>query len=71
MSSPNNGEIRIDAGSDATRLRNIRDYLRWLYLKRISKHGIDASFRLSLESSMRHASNAIDARLPSGVLTLT
>lgn len=58
--------IRIDSSSAATRLRNIRDYLKWLCLARISKHGIDASLRLSLESSIQYTSNAIEARLPSG-----
>ncbi len=59
-------EERIDGSSAATRLRNIRDYLKWLCLARISKHGIDASLRFSLESSIQHTSNAIEARLPSG-----
>ena len=59
-------DMRIDSSSAATRLRNIRDYLKWLCLSRISKHGIDASLRLSLESSIQYTSNAIDARLPSG-----
>lgn len=59
-------EMRIDGSSAATRLRNIRDYLKWLCLARISKHGIDASLRLSLESSIQYTSNAIEARLPSG-----
>jgi integrase len=64
--SPNNNVLRINSGSAATRLRNIRDYLRWVCLARISKHGVDASLRLSLESSVQYTSNAIDARLPSG-----
>ena len=59
-------EIRIDGNSAATRLRNIRDYLKWLCLARISKHGIDASLRLSLESSIQYTSYAIEARMPSG-----
>lgn len=62
----NNDEMRIDGRSAATRLRNIRDYLKWLCLARISKHGVDTSLRLSLDSSMQYTSNAIDARLPSG-----
>ncbi|MBX9675959.1 MAG: site-specific integrase [Methylotenera sp.] len=61
-------EFLIDGGSAATRLRNIRDYLKWLCLCRMSKHGIDASLRLSLESSIQYTSNAIDARLPSSIL---
>ncbi|NOU40367.1 MAG: site-specific integrase [Methylotenera sp.] len=64
--SSNNDEMRIDGSSAATRLRNIRDYLKWLCLSRISKHGIDASLRSSLESSIQYTSNAIEARLPSG-----
>ena len=62
----NNNEMRIDGSSAATRLRNIRDYLKWLCLARTSKHGIDTSLRLSLESSIQYTSNAIEARLPSG-----
>lgn len=61
-----NKEIRIDASSAATRLRNIRDYLKWLYLTRISKHGVDTSLRLSLDSSIQCTLSAIEARLPSG-----
>lgn len=63
--SSKNEEIRIGASSAATRLRNIRDYLKWLSLARISKHGIDTSLRISLEKASQHTSNAIDARLPS------
>ena len=59
-------EIRIDGSYAATRLRNIRDYLKWLSLTRISKHGVDVSLRLSLESSFQHTSDAIEARMPSG-----
>jgi len=58
-------EVEIDPGSAATRLRNIRDYLRWLAIARMSKHGIDASLRITLESSTQYISHAIDARLPS------
>jgi len=58
-------EVEIDPGSAATRLRNIRDYLRWLAIARMSKHGIDASLRITLESSTQYTSHAIDARLPS------
>jgi len=58
-------EVEIDPGSAATRLRNIRDYLRWLAIARMSKHGIDASLRMTLESSTQYTSHAIDARLPS------
>lgn len=59
-------DMRIDSSSAATRLRNIRDYLRWLCLSHISKHGIDVSIRLTLESTIKYTSNAIEARLPSG-----
>lgn len=65
MRSAGSTEVEIDPGSAATRLRNIRDYLRWLALARISKHGIDASLRMTLESSAQYTSHAIDARLPS------
>ncbi len=58
-------EVEIDPGSAATRLRNIRDYLRWLAIARMSKHGIDASLQITLESSTQYTSHAIDARLPS------
>lgn len=61
----NNDEMRVDASSAATRLRNIRDYLKWLCLARISKHGVDKLLRLSLDSSVQYTSSAIDARLPS------
>ena len=61
-----NENIRIDASSASTRLRNIRDYLGWLTLTRISKHRVDASLRLSLESSIQYTSSAIEARMPSG-----
>ena len=64
--SSNKDETRIDGSSAANRLRNIRDYLKWLCLARISRHGIDASLRQSLEASIQYTSNAIEARLPSG-----
>ena len=66
MRSPGHAGVEISPDSAATRLRNIRDYLSWLAMDRMSKHGIDASLRLSLESSRYHTSHAIDARLPSG-----
>ncbi|EQD32360.1 integrase family protein [mine drainage metagenome] len=65
MKSAGLPEIEIDPGSAATRLRNIRDYLRWLAIARMSKHGIDASLRITLESATQYTSHAIDARLPS------
>lgn len=65
MKSAGLPEVEIDPGSAATRLRNIRDYLRWLAIARMSKHGIDASLRIALESSTQYTSHALDARLPS------
>lgn len=65
MKSAGLPEVEIDPGSAATRLRNIRDYLRWLAIARMSKHGIDATLRITLESSTQYTSHAIDARLPS------
>ncbi|MDO8208353.1 MAG: site-specific integrase [Gallionella sp.] len=65
MKSAGLPEVEIDPGSAATRLRNIRDYLTWLAIARMSKHGIDASLRITLESSTQYTSHAIDARLPS------
>lgn len=59
-------EMRVGGNSAATRMRNILDYLKWLCLLHISKHGINPSVRLSLESSIQYTSNAIEARLPSG-----
>ncbi|MES2580517.1 MAG: site-specific integrase [Pseudomonadota bacterium] len=64
-SSSNIEEITIDAISVATKLRNIRDYLKWLCSDRFSKHEITSTLRVSLESSILHTSNAIEARLPS------
>lgn len=63
--------MRIDGSSAATRLRNIRDYLKWLCLTRISKHGVDVSLRVLLESSIQYTSSAIEARLPSGAYNLS
>lgn len=65
MKSAGPPEVEINPSSVATRLRNIRDYLRWLAIGRMSKHGIDASLRITLESSTQYTSHAIDARLPS------
>jgi len=62
----NIGEIRINNFTAANRVRNIKDYLIWLCSVRTSKHGIDLTLRLSLESSIKYISNAIEARLPSG-----
>jgi len=65
MKSAGNAEVEIDPNSAATRLRNIRDYLRWLTLARMSKHGTDATHRMALESSTQNTTHAIEARLPS------
>ena len=62
----NNDKVGIDGSSAATRLRNIRNYLKWLCLTRISKYGVDESLRLSLESSIQYTSSTLEARLPSG-----
>lgn len=59
-------DISVDPSSAATRLRNIRDYLKWLCTVRILKSGIDLTLRTSLESTLLYTSNAIEARLPSG-----
>lgn len=69
MKSAGLPDVEIDPSSAATRLRNIRDYLRWHALVRMSKHGIDATLRMALDSSSQHTSHAIDARLPSGSYT--
>lgn len=66
MKSAGLPEVEIDPSTASTRLRNIRDYLKWLALVRMSKHGIDATIRMALESSSQFTSHAIDARLPSG-----
>ncbi len=58
-------DVEIDPNSASTRLRNIRDYIRWLVLARLSKHGVDNTFRLNLESSIQNVVRAIEARLPS------
>lgn len=69
MKSAGLPEVEIDPKSAATRLRNIRDYLKWIAVVRMSKHGIDATLRMALESSSQYTSHAIDSRLPLIVLT--
>ncbi len=49
----------------ATRLRNIRDYLKWLGSNRMSRHGVNVVLRSYLASSVQQMVDAIDARLPS------
>lgn len=66
MKSSRHVDVEIDPNSAATRLRNIRDYIRWLALARMSKHSIDATHRMALESSTQNITRAIDVRLPSG-----
>lgn len=65
MRSDGAAEEEIDPASAATRLRNIRRYLNWLAINRMSRHGADMSFRAALESSTQYVVNAIEARLPS------
>lgn len=66
MKSSRHVYVEIDPSSAATRLRNIRDYIRWLVSVRMSKHGISAALRMALESSAQNTTHAIDVRLPSG-----
>lgn len=58
-------ESEVSPAAAATRLRNIRDYLKWLGMSRMSRRGIDAVLRNSLVSSVQHMADAINARLPS------
>lgn len=48
----------------ATRLRCIRDYLKWLVVDRSSRFGADSDFRSSLEAAGNFVVGALDARLP-------
>lgn len=50
----------------ATRLRCIRDYLKWLVADRSSRFGADSDFRSSLEAAGNFVVGALDARLPVG-----
>ena len=59
-------EHEIIPASAATRLRYIRDYIVWMVNGRLSKHGVDATYRSALDSSRNFWVNSIDARLPSG-----
>ena len=57
--------LEVSPAVAATRLRNIRDYLKWLGVNRMSRHGLPAELRSSLMSSVQLVGDAIDARLPS------
>ena len=50
----------------ATRLRCIRDYLKWLVSDRSSRVGVASEYRTALEAAGRFVVGAIDARLPAG-----
>ena len=65
MRSSKMTDREVSSAAAATRLRNIRDYIRWLGSNRMSRHGVSVAFRSSLESSVHEVVDAIDARLPS------
>ncbi len=50
----------------ATRLRCIRDYLKWLLADRSFRFGADSDLRSSLEAAGEFLVGALDARLPTG-----
>jgi len=50
----------------ATRLRCIRDYLKWLVDDRSSRVGFGSEYRTALEAAGRFVVSTIDARLPAG-----
>ena len=50
----------------ATRLRCIRDYLKWLVSDTSSRVGVGSEHRTAIEDSGRFVVGAIDARLPAG-----
>jgi integrase len=50
----------------ATRLRCIRDYLKWLVADRSSAIGFGSEYRTALEATGRFVVSTIDARLPAG-----
>lgn len=50
----------------ATRLRCIRDYLKWLVDDRSSRVGFGSEYRTALEATGRFVVSTIDARLPAG-----
>lgn len=63
MRSPMMSNLEVSPEAAATRLRNIRDYLKWLGSNRMSNHGINAMLKNSLESSVQQMVDAINARL--------
>lgn len=65
MRSSGMPESEVSPAAAATRLRNIRDYLMWLGVNRMSRHGFSAKLRTTLMSSVQLMRDAIDARLPS------
>ena len=50
----------------ATRLRCIRDYLKWVVADRSSRFGADSDYRSSLQAAGNFVAGALDARLPVG-----
>lgn len=50
----------------ATRLRCIRDYLKWLASDTSSRVGVGSEYRTAIEAAGRFVVGAIDARLPAG-----
>jgi len=65
MRSSGMPDSEVSPAAAATRLRNIRDYLKWLGSNRMSRHGVNVVLRNSLTSSVQQMVDAIDARLPS------
>lgn len=65
MRSSGVSDSELSPVAAATRLRNIRDYLKWLGSNRMSRHGVNVSLKSSLASSIQQMVDAIDARLPS------
>ena len=57
-----NGKDVTSAGS---RVRYIRDYLRWRVNNHLSQHGMDQASRLVLTSAGTRATEAFNARIPS------
>lgn len=65
MRSSGKPDLEVSPAAAATRLRSIRDYLKWLGLNRLSRHGTSVALRDSLVLSVQQVVDAIDARLPS------
>lgn len=53
-----------DVASAASRVRYIRDYLRWLVESRVSKFSLDKQTTTLLESAGRRTIEALNARIP-------